>query len=210
MGRSRKDVTIGIRYGCLEVLSDAGVIKGNSHWNVKCHRCGHQYAVRVSKFNTNKTACVKCYYTVRTPRPKKPRQQVIALQKIRDEAARRATAIGTLKYLDTQIKSRAKRKGLEHDLTYEWLEELYHKQGGVCARTGAVLAASSPHRASRASANTISVDRVDSTSGYTKDNVELVTCICNTAKNAYSHKELLEFCKAYVSNAENNISEGGA
>jgi len=44
-----------------------------------------------------------------------------------------------------------------------------------------------------------SFDRIDNTQGYTRDNVQLVCLIYNTAKNAHTHEDLLKLARALVS-----------
>lgn len=45
---------------------------------------------------------------------------------------------------------------------------------------------------------TYSLDRIDSTKGYTKDNVQVITYLANTMKNKASKKELITFAKNII------------
>jgi hypothetical protein len=42
--------------------------------------------------------------------------------------------------------------------------------------------------------DTASVDRIDSSKGYTKDNIQFVCFMANIAKNKFSCDELINFC----------------
>jgi hypothetical protein len=41
-----------------------------------------------------------------------------------------------------------------------------------------------------------SLDRIDSSKGYIKGNIQFVSVIANYAKNEMTHDEMLYFCKA--------------
>jgi hypothetical protein len=48
----------------------------------------------------------------------------------------------------------------------------------------------------------VSIDRIDSSKGYTKNNIQCVGGIVNKSKNELSDAEYLELCRAVVGNAE--------
>lgn len=86
----------------------------------------------------------------------------------------------------------------ECSLTTKDLCDLWNKQGGLCKYSGIPLdnpgsrgkwdkAIKHPWRAS--------LDRIDSSKPYTKDNVQFVSLIANYAKNAYPEETLIEFCQ---------------
>ena len=94
------------------------------------------------------------------------------------------------------LSRRVKDKGLEVDFASDFLEELYFLQSGVCAYTGdkMSLEAGLP--------STLSVDRLDSSIGYTKDNVRLVTWEVNNAKQSRSMDEFILLCQKVVDNGK--------
>lgn len=79
---------------------------------------------------------------------------------------------------------RAKSKNLDFDLTLEYLESLPL----ICHYTGRDLTLERNHF------NTVSLDRVDSSRGYTKDNVVLCCHMVNIAKNDLDLNEFLDMC----------------
>ncbi len=85
------------------------------------------------------------------------------------------------------------------DITPEYLRELWALQGGQCPLTGWALAL--PHstmgwRDETDRHKRASLDRIDSSLGYVQGNVRFVAVIANYAKQAYSDRELVEFCEA--------------
>ena len=102
--------------------------------------------------------------------------------------------------LYTQSKKRAKKKGIEFDLTPEFIEDLYNKTGRRCCVTGIYFKLENDTRYLK---NPLfpSVDRIDSSKGYTKDNCRLV-CVCaNYAMNEWGDWTLHQMAKG--------IAEGG-
>ena len=96
--------------------------------------------------------------------------------------------IRTLKQRFWTCKKNARNKNIEIDITLKYLIELYEKQQGKCHYTGLNM------EGVIGSKNSISVDRIDSNKGYTKDNVCLAMIKINIAKNDLDTKEFLEMC----------------
>lgn len=78
------------------------------------------------------------------------------------------TRRGRLKTLIGNARSNAKRLGRTCSITYEDLVELYNKQEGKCVLTGWEMTPIAGQF------TTISVDRIDSSQGYIKGNIQLV------------------------------------
>lgn len=90
------------------------------------------------------------------------------------------------------------------DITYDDLLNLYNIQEGKCAISGITLTynRSSTNIGHKINDN-LSVDRIDSNKGYTKDNVQLVCTIINMMKNDLTQEQLEYYCKAIIKNNEN-------
>lgn len=73
-------------------------------------------------------------------------------------------------------KLRAKKLKKEFDLTLDFLLHLFEKQNKSCHYTGIQMVGMTNHPAS------ISIDRIDSNGGYTRDNVVLCTTTVNVMK----------------------------
>lgn len=80
-------------------------------------------------------------------------------------------------------KNRAKSKGLEHSLTLDDLKDLYPLDG-KCPVFGFELEWGNPNWSSP------SLDRIDSTKGYTYDNCQVISNKANVIKNDASLEEL--------------------
>lgn len=85
-------------------------------------------------------------------------------------------------YKKTQnCKLRACVKKIEFNLDFKFLIELYEKQRGLCFYSGIPLKITGTDK----DYDTLSIDRVDSSKGYTKDNIVLCSLCMNTMKMDY-------------------------
>lgn len=89
------------------------------------------------------------------------------------------------------LRSSAKRRGLELNLTPEFMWELFLKQNKTCAISGLPLIMDRKNP----SKNTASLDRKDSTKGYVTNNVQWVHRIVNTIKWNLTEKEFYDMIK---------------
>jgi hypothetical protein len=91
-------------------------------------------------------------------------------------------------------RHRAEKMGWDFDLTVEWIEEQHERQGGRCAYTGHEF----DHTDMRKAPDSMSLDRVDPTRGYTTDNVLLVGWRVNFAKLDMTLDEFRSLCRDVV------------
>lgn len=82
-------------------------------------------------------------------------------------------------------------RGYQWDLTIEFIWEVYEKQGGVCALSGLPIG-----WAEKGLTATASIDRIDSSEGYLKQNVQLVHKDINFMKQQYDQEKFIALCKA--------------
>lgn len=115
------------------------------------------------------------------------------------------TFSGRMSKLVVSTKQRAAKKGIAHDLTKEQLAEIWKMQGGKCAMTGVDLELTAGTYAQR-NPQRVSIDRVDSSGGYTTDNIQLVSCHYNLAKAAYTDDEFMDLIVNYIRH-NNKLSE---
>lgn len=92
----------------------------------------------------------------------------------------------------TTAKSSSRKRGKRgrnqceiHTITVEDILKLKEKQNNKCVYSGIELAWE------RNNNNKASIDRIDSTKGYTPDNIQLVTKVVNQAKNNLTHNEFI-------------------
>lgn len=90
------------------------------------------------------------------------------------------------------IKNKCLKSGLPFDLDEEWIRS--RKESGVCEVTGI------PFDDGDGSINQrpwgFSVDRIDQTGGYTKDNVKAVVWAYNRAKGVGTHDDVIRLAEA--------------
>ena len=109
------------------------------------------------------------------------------------------------------IESGACKRNLAFEVSAEFLWNLFEQQKGKCALTGVdiVLVNKIKNNNVDWEAITASLDRKDSSKGYTEDNVQWVHKTINRLKNNYSLEELLHWSKLlldYHGNPEPSLS----
>ena len=89
-------------------------------------------------------------------------------------------------------KTRSKKNNSVCDLDVEYLLNLWNSQNKKCPYTGLemILPTSSSSFHNEKSLKKASLDRIDSSKGYIKGNVEFVTQFINLAKNDYSKSDV--------------------
>lgn len=116
---------------------------------------------------------------------------------------------GLLSQWISNIKNRTKKKGWQFDITTEFIRELYSKQNGKCAVTKIPFTFNPikhrSHRGRHKDPFSPSIDRIDSSRGYTKDNIRLVCVIVNLALNEFGDQIFSKMCTEFVSNANKDI-----
>jgi hypothetical protein len=101
----------------------------------------------------------------------------------------------------SNIKRGAEVRGLEFNITIEYIWDLFLKQNRECKLSGVKINLS-PNLSREE--QTASLDRVDSKIGYTSENVQWVHKDVNFLKNKYSEEYLLRMCKM-VANKFNGV-----
>ena len=97
--------------------------------------------------------------------------------------------IGSCKFKD--IKRNAERRGIEFNLTIQYISELFDKQNGICALSGMEI----EFGRVRTSGTTASLDRIDSTKGYIEGNVQWVHKLVNRMKMDITEDVFLQLCE---------------
>lgn len=97
------------------------------------------------------------------------------------------------KYLLRKVQTNSRRK--DCFLNIEDLKQVWEKQKGICPYTNIrlKLPISSSNPNPYISYMMASVDRIDSSKPYTKENIQFVSRNINYAKNTLTHEEMLKF-----------------
>ena len=93
------------------------------------------------------------------------------------------------RYFISKCKSRKK----EYDLDLQYLKNLWETQHGICPYTGIKMNLPENTYSKTCNLKRASLDRIDSSLGYIKGNVEFVCLFINLAKNKYSKEKVIQF-----------------
>lgn len=94
-------------------------------------------------------------------------------------------------FLKYKLTNSYAKKTVEHTITHEDLISQYNKQDGKCYYSGRTLTIEMRTKC----LDSLSIDRVDSTKGYTPDNIVLCCSIINIMKLNTPKTEFLKLCK---------------
>ena len=122
---------------------------------------------------------------------KKSREENPELFKARDKNWRTNNRLQSLIF---STKQTAKKKGIDHDID---ISDLVKVQ--ICPLTGVEIdwSVSGRHLLNP------SIDRIDPSKGYVKGNVEIMSCLGNSMKNAATKEQLLHFAKEILKRYDN-------
>ena len=95
----------------------------------------------------------------------------------------------------TKLKSGAQTRKIKVSVTFQYLWKLFLKQDRKCALTGEPLVFASKYASHD---GTASIDRIDSTKGYSKDNVQWVHKDINWMKQSFPQDRFIELCEKVV------------
>ncbi|MCJ7638148.1 MAG: hypothetical protein MUO21_11720, partial [Nitrososphaeraceae archaeon] len=122
-----------------------------------------------------------------------------------------STYDGFIKNLFKDIRSNAKKRKIQVNITLNDIEELYIKQNKRCAITNILMTYQATERKEGdqhiLNKLNISVDRIDSKKPYTKDNIQLLCAIINRMKMSLSNDEFLLLCGAITQTNFNKLSQ---
>lgn len=167
-----------------------------------CEACGESFLGKVyvdkNKPHTNKFCSVGCINKSRSEGKSINKQKYWANHRNKYRSiinAKNRKAYRYDKYrrasrLLQDARRRAKSRNLEYNLDRDWF---MNEQCKGCALTGIPF-----DFINVGSAKVPTIDRIDPTEGYTKENARLVLHIMNYWKSDYSDDELYEVAKAFV------------
>lgn len=93
----------------------------------------------------------------------------------------------------TACRQNAKKRNIDFEITMadEWKQ--YEKQGGICPLSNVPIKLSETTRHGH-KLGSASLDRIDSSKGYTKDNIQWVHKTINLMKNVLSQDDFIQWC----------------
>lgn len=121
----------------------------------------------------------------RLKNPEKVKQNVKEMKK-----RKQTNPVTFVKSLITASRSSAKTRGIPFKLTYDIVYDKIVSTQGKCSLSGLQMdiRTHSPMR--------VSIDRIDSDKGYTKDNIQIVASCVNISKNDLTMEQFITLCKA--------------
>jgi len=132
------------------------------------------------------------------------KNQSIKRKRYRRDKIRKGTVEYCLYSIFSNVISRSKLTGIPTDIDHEYLKELLRVQNNKCAITGLDLEFESGSIKNK-NKRKISLDRIDSSKFYLKDNVWFVCWFVNQLKNNLSIDDLIFFARCVVRKfGENN------
>lgn len=103
------------------------------------------------------------------------------------------------------IKTGAKDRNIEFDLTAEYLWKLFLKQKRKCALTGMdIFFSDSADSRFIFDVMTASLDRIDSNKGYIEGNVQWVHKYINIMKWDFTQDEFIDMCRLVINHRDRN------
>lgn len=175
---------------------------GESTVVVSCQNleCGKEFTKRLSEFNRSQKlgrphfcslSCHAKYRGLGTS------QVAVIRQTSHFKEIIRVDDFSPFRYHLKIMKKSAKRRSHECLVTLADLKALWEKQNGICPYTGwnlVNLASTTECESTPITICRASVDRIDSSIGYTRDNIQFVAVIANFAKNIFTEEDLINFC----------------
>ena len=110
------------------------------------------------------------------------------------------TIEGRASVLFSNAKSRCKSKGIELNLTQEWIKQ--HLRRGTCEITGIRFNLEPPSEGLTRLPDAPSLDRIDKQKHYTEDNTRVILWAVNCALAEYGTEIMLPILKAMVKGIE--------
>lgn len=107
-------------------------------------------------------------------------------------------------YLYDYLERNAKKRNIDVKITINDIIEKYENQKVICVYTGNIMTLDDKKNHNP---NNISVDRIDSTKPYTKDNIQLVCSIVNKMKYDLTHDQFVEMIFAVTKQYNKSIEE---
>lgn len=165
----------------------------------KCLKCGKTWKIYIGKprkTSKHRCFCDKCNSVLSNWEKKKlqmefiPGYRELYLKQKRQEFLRTY-----IKHMLNRTKERAVQKGIEFSLK---IEDIIIPDKCPILEVPLVIGTKDNYE------YTPSIDRIDNSKGYTKDNIQIMSKKANSMKNSASIEELEKFCKNILRYSLNN------
>lgn len=178
----------GQRFGKLTVLDRAENRGRRTYWRCSCD-CGKIIERESSTITQNKSSRKSCGCL----RREIAQENGIANLKFGEESSQWKGLSGIPKNYINGLEFGARARGFEFSITLEDIVDCYEKQSKRCYYTAQEV--SFEKSRFKKIDPTASVDRIDSSKGYTKDNIRIVHKDVNLMKNHFEESYFISICK---------------
>lgn len=157
--------------------------------DVTCSRCGLETTIKRSTSKLTSWTCLPCSREI-----------------VRENNGGHPPNYKGSKFISGRTlygwKYSAAKRGHSWNITKEDIDTQYLKQQGICALSGLEM------ELSKRSIYRPSLDRIDSTKGYTPDNIQFVCSAINMMKNKLDEAVFVALCKSIALHSCRCIPEG--
>jgi hypothetical protein len=185
--RVKKDLTGQIfnKLKVLEIFIDYNtkITKERTKWKCLCLQCGNE--VILSRSNVKKQLSCGCLNPNKKTGTQNPNWK--GYKNVPQD------------YF-TNMRKSAIYRNLEFNITIQDVANLFEKQNGLCSLTRLPIQFSETNKNLQDSNKTASVDRIDSSKGYTIDNIQLLHRDVNQIKMYYDQDYFIKLCKLVAIN----------
>jgi len=165
---------------------------------VKCYNCEKSFKRNSSEINRNKKKKRKTFcnlscagkYTIKNIPKNKKRWDHLNPANRKDEYSK-------FRFFLKVCRKRSKQKNRKINITLQDLKNQWNKQKGICPYTGwKLIAFKTTNNILPKTPDRASLDRIDSSKGYVKGNVQFISLIAQYAKNDWDKNVIFKFCKS--------------
>lgn len=180
---------IGVSFGDLLVIDKLPhKVKNNIVWKCQC-KCGFIQNIRSTVLRNGLRQCVKC----RKNKPKEKHKKFSLENKQRN-------------WFWSKVRSHAFERGIDVEIDFDYILDLFKKQNGQCALTGIDI--EFPYIKDHRKHGNGSLDRIDSSKGYVEGNVRWVLKDINLMRNNHSDQTFIDLCCNVADYYRNNANGG--
>lgn len=176
------------------------MVMGRKQKSIICDNCGIEYLKNLSEIKRNKKLGRKNYCS-RSCSGKANSKHLLKYTEINKKYLVGGSEPDEFTGLREHLR-RVKRRFHDYDITLEDLLEQWEKQDGICIYSGVKL---NHPKDGGTNLTKASLDRIDSSKGYIKGNIQFISITCNHAKSDMSHEQMLNFCEMISKNYKQMI-----
>lgn len=177
---------------------------------LQCVHCKENFERRATEHKRNLkkgrltfccNGCASCYRQANIPKEVK-KERGIKLQKYCKDnniiPCKPKDEFTPYRVFLKNVRTRNTEDGIyKTEIDEKYLKELWDSQNGICPYTGwKMIKKKSSSDRIPLTIDRASLDRIDSSKGYIKGNLQFICWIAQTAKSTHSGEDLIKFCKA--------------